>query len=200
MSKKIAIIGAGGHGKVVGEIAHLNNFKIINFFDDDKDLMNSNFPFKIKGSLNDLERSLKYYDSFFIAIGDNKIRLDKTIWLNKLNVKIINLIHPKSTFSRYSKLGKGICAMANSVVNPGVYIGDGVIINTSASIDHDCIINDYVHISPNCSLSGNVKVGKLSHIGTGSAVHPKIIIGANVKIGVGSKVFKNIKKNQVYKY
>ena len=33
-AKKIAILGAGGHGKVVGEIAHLNNFKIIDFFDD----------------------------------------------------------------------------------------------------------------------------------------------------------------------
>ena len=35
MNKKIAIIGAGGHGKVVGEIALLNQFKInylIKFF------------------------------------------------------------------------------------------------------------------------------------------------------------------------
>ena len=34
MYKKLAIIGAGGHGKVVGEIASLNNYKVINFFDD----------------------------------------------------------------------------------------------------------------------------------------------------------------------
>ena len=31
MRKKIAIIGAGGHGKVVGEIASLNGYKTINF-------------------------------------------------------------------------------------------------------------------------------------------------------------------------
>ena len=34
MNKKIAIIGAGGHGKVVGEIALLNQFETIDFFDD----------------------------------------------------------------------------------------------------------------------------------------------------------------------
>jgi hypothetical protein len=34
MSKKLAIIGAGGHGKVVGEIALLNQYKTIDFFDD----------------------------------------------------------------------------------------------------------------------------------------------------------------------
>ena len=31
MDKKIAIIGAGGHGKVVGEIALLNKFNVIEF-------------------------------------------------------------------------------------------------------------------------------------------------------------------------
>ena len=34
MNKKIAIIGAGGHGKVIGEIALLNQYDIIDFFDD----------------------------------------------------------------------------------------------------------------------------------------------------------------------
>ena len=199
MSKKIAIIGAGGHGKVVGEIAHLNNFKIINFFDDDKDLIKKNFPFKIKGSLNDLKHNLKYYDSFFIAIGDNKIRFNKANWLNKLNVEIINLIHPKSTFSKYTKLGKGICAMANSVVNPGTYIGDGVIINTSASIDHDCKIGKFVHIAPNATLSGNVSVGQNTLVGTGSSIHPGTKIGKNVKIGVGSNIFKNLIDNSIFR-
>ena len=32
MNKNIAIIGAGGHGKVVGEIALLNHYKNIFFF------------------------------------------------------------------------------------------------------------------------------------------------------------------------
>ena len=36
MNKSLAIIGAGGHGKVVGEIALLNKFKVIDFFDDKK--------------------------------------------------------------------------------------------------------------------------------------------------------------------
>jgi hypothetical protein len=34
MNKKLAIIGAGGHGKVVGEIALLNQYENIDFFDD----------------------------------------------------------------------------------------------------------------------------------------------------------------------
>ena len=71
MSKKIAIIGAGGHGKVVGEIALLNEYSIINFFDDRANEI-QDYPFAIFGNLDDLKNHLDEYDDFFVAIGDNK--------------------------------------------------------------------------------------------------------------------------------
>jgi len=198
MNKKLAIIGAGGHGKVVGEIALLNKFKTIDFFDDKANQIKK-FPFNICGNTKLLKSNLNNYDTFFVAIGDCQERYKKISWLKKEKVFITNLIHPKATISKFSILGIGICIMANAVINPGVLIKDGVIINTSSSIDHDCIIEDYSHISPNCSLSGNVSIGKFSHLGTGSSVHPGINIGNNVKTGVGSKIFKKILNNEVFK-
>jgi sugar O-acyltransferase (sialic acid O-acetyltransferase NeuD family) len=198
MKKKIAIIGAGGHGKVIGEIALLNNYEVIDFFDN-KFSEIKNYPFKINGNLKNLELNLSFYDNFFIAIGNNKIRYDFLTWLEEKKVNITNLIHPKSTISNLSTLGKGICVMANAVINPGTEIKNGVIINTSASIDHDCTIEEVVHISPNCSLSGGVKIGKFSHIGTGTSIHPNIRIGKNVKVAVGGRVFKDISDETVYK-
>lgn len=198
MNKKLAIIGAGGHGKVVGEIALLNQYKDIHFFDDKIEEI-INFPFNIFGNLKELEQNLKNYDAFFVAIGDNKIRYDKISWLKEKNVNIISLIHPKSTISEFSSFGVGTCIMANSAINPATLIKDGVIINTSSSIDHDCMIDNYTHISPNCSLSGNVSIGKFTHLGTGTSVHPGIQIGNNVKIGIGSKIYKNISDDEVFK-
>jgi sugar O-acyltransferase (sialic acid O-acetyltransferase NeuD family) len=198
MNKKIAIIGAGGHGKVIGEIALLNHYEHIFFFDDKIDEIKT-FPFTICGNLSYLKDHLNEYDFFFVAIGDNYIRRDKVEWLKKENVSLVTMIHPKSTISKFSSLGMGTCVMANAVVNAGTLIKDGVIINTSSSIDHDCIIYDYAHISPNCSLSGNIRVGKLSHLGTGTSVHPGINIGDNVKIGIGSKIFRDILKDKIYK-
>ena len=196
--KKIAIIGAGGHGKVIGEIALLDQYNTIDFFDDQISQF-KNFPFTVQGNLTDLKNKIKNYDAFFVAIGDNKTRHDKISWLREEKVKIVNLIHPKSTISKFSSLGLGTCVMANAVINPGTLIKDGVIINTSVSIDHDCIIEDFSHISPNCSLSGNVNVGKFSHLGTGTSVHPGINIGQNVKTGVGSKIYKDILNNKIFK-
>jgi sugar O-acyltransferase (sialic acid O-acetyltransferase NeuD family) len=138
MKKKIAIIGAGGHGKVVGEIALLNNYEVIDFFDD-RFTKIKDYPFKVVGNIENLKSNLNFYDNFFVAIGDNNIRYDILNWLDEKKVNITNFIHPKSTVSNLSKLGYGICVMANAVINPGTVIKNGVIINTSASIDHDCI-------------------------------------------------------------
>ena len=82
MNKKLAIIGAGGHGKVVGEIAHLNNYESIDFFDDNKNEIN-HFPFTISGNVNFLKEHLKDYDAYFVAIGENKIRFKIIEWFKK---------------------------------------------------------------------------------------------------------------------
>ena len=194
MNKKLAIIGAGGHGKVVGEIALLNKYNTINFFDERINEIKK-YPFKIIGNLDQLKNELMNYDDFFVAIGDNKKRQNQIAWLKKEKKNIISLIHPKSTVSQFSSIDAGTCVMANVAINPGTIIKEGVIINTSCSIDHDCLIDDFAHISPNCSLSGNVSIGKFTHLGTGSSVHPGVYIGENVKIGVGSKIYKDIADN-----
>ena len=155
-NRRLAIIGAGGHGKVIGEIALLNKYGVINFFDDKLDEI-ENYPFKIVDTINNLNKYINNYDDYFVAIGDNHLRSKKIEWLKKKKFNVVNLLHPQSIISKLSSLGEGTCVMANAVINPGVKIKDGVIINTSASIDHDCIIEDFAHISPNCSLSGSVK-------------------------------------------
>ena len=198
MYKKLAIIGAGGHGKVVGEIALLNQYEQVHFFDDRiKDI--KKFPFRIIGNLDQLKNNLNIYDNFFVAIGKNRIRYEQTLWLIKKKKNISTLIHPKSTISQFSSIDSGSCVMANAVINPGTLIKQGAIINTSSSIDHDCLIESYTHISPNCSLSGNVSIGKFTHLGTGSSIHPGIKVGENVKTGVGSKVFKDILDYEIFK-
>ena len=198
MNKKLAIIGAGGHGKVVGEIALLNQYETIDFFDDRFREIKS-FPFTIVNTFDYLKVHLKDYDAFFVAIGNNQIRSEKIEWFKNHKMNIISLIHPKSTFSKFSSLGVGTCVMANAVVNPGTLIKEGVIINTSSSVDHDCVIEDFAHISPNCSLSGDVRIGKFTHLGTGTSVYPGVHIGNDVKTGIGSRVFRNILDQTIYK-
>jgi sugar O-acyltransferase (sialic acid O-acetyltransferase NeuD family) len=198
MSKKVIILGAGGHGKVVGEIAFLNGFTEVSYLDDDYANI-INYPFAIKGSLNEFDNIYNQYDAWFVAIGDNFVRKNLILKFYHFSKNLINLIHPNSVISNLSNYENGICIMASATINPGCKIKCGSIINTSASIDHDCIVGPFAHVAPNVGLSGNVTVGECSLIGTGSSVQQNIRIGNQVKIGIGSKIFKNISDHTIFK-
>ena len=189
MSKKIAILGAGGHGKVIGEIALLNKYENIEFFDD-KSTSIKEFPFPIIGNLEYLKNNFTNYEAFFVGIGDNQIRFNLIQWLKSRKLNIVSLVHPSSTLSRYSSVGIGSCIMPNAVINAGTLIKEGVIINTSASIDHDCVIENYVHISPNCAISGQVIVEEFTQLGTSTSVHPRIKIETMLKQELVQKYLK----------
>ena len=149
-------------GKLLEKFALLNQYEVIDFFDDDLGQFDT-FPFTIVNKVDQLKDHLNDYDACFIAIGDNQIRSNKIKWLKNFNVNIVSLIHPKSTISKFSSLGTGSCVMANAVINPGTSINEGVIINTSVSVDHDCKIEDFVHISPNASFIWKCKNWKNLH-------------------------------------
>ena len=163
----IAILGSGGHGKVVAEIAELSGYQKVVFFDDNKD-MDSFESWEIQGDTKNLISQLSIFDACIVAIGDNKIRMEKTKLLLSNNANIVSLIHPFSSVSDLAKLKKGTVVMAGAVINPFVNIGISCIVNTNSTIEHDCLIGDGVHISPNVAIAGNVSIGDETWIGIGS--------------------------------
>ncbi len=190
--KRLAILGASGHGKVVAEIAELSGWEKIQFFDDAWPDVGKNGPWPVLGKTNDLIHKIREYDCAIVAIGDNDIRYEKSLFLISKGFKLATLIHPAAIVSQYSNISQGSVVMAGVVINPFSEFGQACIINTSASIDHDCIIDNAVHISPGVNLAGAVKVGALSCIGIGATVKQCIQIGTNVVIGAGSTVINDV--------
>lgn len=196
MCKKLIIIGAGGHGKVVANIATLNGYKEIYFLDDDTSKKYIG-KYQIIGTTKDIDRYKNEYD-FFIAIGNNQIRKKISILLLDNNIKPVSLIHPSAVIDDTVQIGYGVVIMANAVINADTMIGNNVIVNTASSIDHDCIINDYVHISPGVHIAGNVHIGEKTWLCIGSIIVNNITIGSNIIVGAGTTVIDNI--NNAGKY
>ena len=193
---KLGIIGAGGHGKVVGDIALSLNYNQIFYFDD----INKSKEIKFLGDYAGKINKINEYKAipFIIAIGDNNKRKDIFFELIKKEYKIISLIHPSSFVSKYAKIGKGTAVMPKTVINASTKISNSCIINTSSSIDHDCSINSFCHICPGVNIAGGVKIGKMSFIGIGSKIIQNIRIGSNVTIGAGTILYKDISSNTKY--
>lgn len=196
MKDRIMIIGAGGHGKVVADIARLNGYKEILFLDDDLS-RKTNGRYQVVGTGNDIDRYKEKYD-FFVAVGDNDIREKITVKLSEMNIEQPILIHPSATVDETVKIGEGTVIMANAVINADSKIGRGCIINTSATVDHDCIIDDYVHISPGVHIAGTVQIGRKTWIGAGSTVINNVTICEKCIVGAGSVVIKDIAEYGTY--
>jgi acetyltransferase EpsM len=178
---KLVLYGAGGHAKVIGELAELNHYTELFFFEDRK-IKDNVWDYPIVSHINDEVKCV-------IAIGNNSVRKRLS---NVLNNPFVTLTHPMAQISKRTFIGAGTVIMAGASVNADVMIGKHCIINTNSSVDHDCIIEDFVHLSPNVALAGAVLVGEGTHIGIGACIIQGIKIGKWCTIGAGSVIIRDI--------
>lgn len=187
--KRLVIIGASGHGKVIADIAAKNGYENIVFLDDNENIKEC-AGFKVIGKTSEATRII---GDKIIAIGNAEIRerLMKEI-------KTITLIHPNAVVSRRVEIGEGSVVMAGAVINSDVYIGKGCIINTSASVDHDCKLEDCVHVSVGAHVAGTCNIGKKTWVGAGATISNNIDICDNCMVGAGAVVVNDINSKGIY--
>lgn len=190
--RKLAIIGASGHGKVVADIARKNGYKEIVFLDDDESIheCGGNPVIGKSSEAGTIDADI------IVGIGNAGIR--KRIQESVPEEKMVTLIHPDAVIAEDVVIGAGTVVMAGAVINPGVRIGKGCIINTCSSVDHDCVVGDYVHIAVGSHLCGTVFVGSGTWIGAGATVSNNISICPDCMIGAGAVVVNDIQESGTY--
>lgn len=190
--KRLAILGASGHGKVVADIAECCGWQQVDFFDDAWPDLQQNGHWKIVGSTSALLANLGNYDGVAVGIGSNVIRYQKLRELAGAGAQLVSLLHPAAIVSQYASIGIGSVVMAGAIVNAGACVGDGSILNTGCSVDHDCTLGEAVHISPGARLAGSVSVGDFCWVGIGACVRQGTSIGTRAVIGAGAAVVHDV--------
>lgn len=181
----LTLIGAGGHGKVVGDTAEACGYTDIRFVDAGWPDRQRNGRWPIIGAPGpDMARPV------FCAVGRNAVRA-RLFDEHALQDSPV-LVHPSVILSPSATLGAGTLAVAGAIVNADTSVGCGVILNTGCSIDHDCALGDFVHVSPGARLAGGVTVGARSWIGIGAVVREGVRIGADVMVAAGAAVTQDI--------
>lgn len=188
-TKKVVVIGAGGHGKVVVSTLQASGVVVDAIYDDNpKHWGTQILAVPVCGPISEISAAPQRF-SGIIGIGHAGVRQRVA---ESLTIEWLTAVHPRAFVHPSVKLRAGTVVFAGAVLQPNVQIGSHVIVNTSASIDHDCEIGDFVGIGPGTHLSGTVRVGDRSLLGTGCSVLPNIKIESDVTVGAGTVVINDL--------
>lgn len=154
---KLLILGAGGHGKVCGEIATACGYEIT-FLDDNA---------AETGKLEDYVKLKEGYDTAFVGIGNPELREE---WFEKLKTagyKLVRLISENAIISPSILIEEESVIMAGAVVQTGEELGCGCIISAGAIVDHDSHVGEFCHVNCGAVVPSMSKVDKKIKINYG---------------------------------
>lgn len=194
MTKKIIIVGAGGHAAELVDYIRVWNLQyeelieIIGLIDDNRNnYLHYNFAAPYLGSILDHEVHKDCY--YLMGIANIEFRKKIVLDLLEKGAKLSGFIHPSAEISPSAIIEEGVVISRNSTVGPMARIGKHSIINSRCTIGHDSSIGEFNFISPLCAISGNTTIGNDNLIGTNVVTLPGVKLGNRNKIGAGVVLF-----------
>lgn len=160
--KGLLIIGAGGHGKVVAEVAEDIGYKHIAFLDDNAQ--------EAIGKISEVEKYKNQYSDAFVGIGNNELRGKLIGKLLDCGYTVPILVHPSAYVSRTAKIDIGTVIEPKAIVNANSHISTGCIISVGAIVDHDVEIGDCCHVNAGAIVKAGGKVEHYRKLEAGEVV------------------------------
>lgn len=193
----LAIIGTGGHAKVVVDACLCLGWssEAFDFYSEDRSITGSRFA---GGTIRLLAGSDLSGQPFHVAIGDNAVRRRIVETVAALGGRPYCVKHPAATLSESSQMGDGCFLGAGAIVAPDAELGWSCIINHGAIVDHDCHIADYCHVAPGATLGGGVTLHRGVLVGAGANILPTVTVGANAIIGAGAVVHRDVPAGETF--
>lgn len=162
MKEKLLLVGAGGFGRVVSELAR-QTYDCA-FVDDGVEIGNVICGIPVVGHTDTLQELFAEYKNLVIVIGNNTVRERIYDTAERIGYRFPNLITQSAYISPYAKLGWGCVVLNNAVVQNGATVGNGVLLNPGVEIHHDSSVGDYDLIYTNSVVRTYTKVGKCVRI------------------------------------
>lgn len=194
--QRIAVFGAGGHGKVVVDAIERNAGLAVTCVVDDRPQPGATLlGHPVAGGREALLACRGAIDGVIVAIGDNRTRMEVAGWLEAQGFVLKSVMHPAAVVAPSASIGAGALVMPGAVVNSEARIGANAVVNTGAIVEHDCVVGDGVHVAPGAVLCGGASVGAGTLVGAGAVVLPGVKVGPALLVKAGSVAARDLERN-----
>lgn len=193
----LVIVGAGGHGRAVLDVARSADVEVVAFIDERHAGQRIH---GIRVYSNPLEVQWTENRKYLVAIGDNwrRERVVERTLLELPNAKQAVLVHGTAYVAPDAVIEPGCVIMAHVFVGPGCKIERGCILNTGSQIDHDGHMLAFSSLGPKACLGGNIKLGRRSIVAIGATVKHGIKIGNDSLLAAQGYLHRSIPDSVIY--
>jgi sugar O-acyltransferase (sialic acid O-acetyltransferase NeuD family) len=189
MAGRLLILGAGGHGRAVADLAGECGWSLAGFTD------RSSGPGVLGGDA-DVESLIRAgkVDAALVGVGNTALHRRTELFelLRKAGTTIPTLVHPHASVSRTCQTGEGTVVFPGVVLGAAVQIGDNVVLYSNAVAEHDCRVGSHAYLAPGAILSGSVTVEAGAFVGAGAILLPGITVGVGAIVAAGAVVTRDV--------
>jgi len=193
VAKRILIMGAGGHGRAVADVAVECGWTVAGFTDP--------LPGpSVLGRDEDITALAEAgtIDAAVVGVGNTALwrRLELFQLLKASGVTVATLVHPRAVLSRSCRVGEGVVVFPLSVLGPSVEVGDNAVLYSGVIAEHDCRIGAHAYLAPGVVLCGGVVLETGSFIGARATVLPNITVRKGAQVAAGAVVISDLQPDE----
>jgi sugar O-acyltransferase (sialic acid O-acetyltransferase NeuD family) len=184
---RVAIVGAGGYGRVALDVLLASGFedRILGFYDDAHAALSGEVRgVPILGDIGMLKSMLSVETlHVVVAITDNGARLRVANSLRGLGARFLSAVHPEAYVSGAAVVGDGCVVAAGAVVHPDAAVGSHCFLGPLAVVDRDAEVGAGTWLSAGAIVGPGARVGARVVLGQNSSVGRKAVVDGDVEVG-----------------
>lgn len=203
MSRRIVVIGAGGHGREVLDVLDAWNhahprfrYELLGVVDDHPSELNL-VRLKQRGTtllctvdqwLSGGDRSARY----LLGLGNSHLRRSMDRNFSAAGFTPASVVHPAAVVGAGVTMDPGVVILGGAVLATNIQVGRHTHIHRCATVGHDCIIGDYVTVNPSVSVSGDCVIEDEVLLGVGAATLQGVTVRAGATVGGAAFVVRDV--------
>jgi len=186
MTRRVIIVGAGGHGRSVAEIVLDDaGLQLVGFVDDAAASLGTIFDRPVLATTQQLVACRVHADAAVVAIGNNRLREELCNRALAAGFELLTVVHPRAIVSASASIAAGCAIMAGAIVGTQAALGLGVIVNSGSVVDHHCRVEDFGHVGTNASMAGGSVLGRGAWMQAGAALGYSVVVAAGTVLTPG---------------